>query len=118
MIGAEEARRLLEAAAAHDGLQTADDALMAVQSDHAQLWAGKRSVVVTRVNDFTRARLATIWLAGGDMDELVGTMLPQIETWARENGCSELALAGRKGWQRVMGAQGFRTQAYVMRKPL
>lgn len=118
MIGAEEARRLLEAAAAHDGLQTADDALEAVQDDEAQLWAGEKSVMVTRVTDYSQSRLATIWLAGGDMDELVETMLPQVETWAKENGCDGIALAGRKGWQRVLASRGFETKAYMMRKPL
>lgn len=118
MIGAEEARKLLDAAARHDGLQTADDALRAVQNDEAQLWAGEKSVMVTRVTDYSQSRLASIWLAGGDMTELVETMLPQVETWAKANGCDGIALAGRKGWQRVLGARGFTTQAYVMRKPL
>lgn len=109
---------LLDAAAAHDGLQTADDALEAVQAEQAQLWAGEKSVMVTRVTDYSQSRLATIWLAGGDMDELVETMLPKFETWAKEHGCDAVALAGRKGWQRVLGDRGFKTQAYMMRKPL
>lgn len=74
--------------------------------------------MVTRVADYSRARVASIWLAGGDMTELVGLMLPEVEAWAKANGCSEIELAGRKGWQRVLAPNGFRTQAYVMRKPL
>lgn len=118
MIGPEDARRLLAAAAAHDGLQTVDDAMEAVSNDEAQLWAGEKSVMVTQVTNYSQSRLGSIWLAGGDLDELVETMLPQFEAWAKENGCDAVALAGRKGWQRVLRELGYETRAYVMRKPL
>jgi hypothetical protein len=47
-------------------------------------------------------RVCRIWLAGGDMAELTTEMLPQVEAWAKANGCTRMEIVGRKGWKRVL----------------
>ena len=42
-----------------------------------------------------------IWLAGGDLDELVEAE-KSIAVWAKDQGCDAMEINGRKGWQRQL----------------
>ena len=53
------------------------------------------------VQQFPRLRVLHIFLAGGELDELLG-MVPAFKSWGAFHGCSKLTLAGRQGWERVL----------------
>lgn len=73
-----------------------------IESGHAQLWPGRKSVAVTQVcGHSTGQKTLNIWLAAGDMAEL-RTMLALGEQWARSIGCDRMELTGRKGWERAL----------------
>lgn len=101
-VAIERAQPWLEAALAH-GQDTHgwDDVLMAVATGKAQFWPGETAAIVTEILDHPRCRALHIWLAGGNMDELL-QMLPDIERWATEQGCKSVTITGRRGWQRVL----------------
>jgi hypothetical protein len=81
---------------------TLQSVLDAIDAGRAQAWCGERSTIVTELLDFPLMRVCRIWLAGGDRSELVEQMLPQVEEWARQNGCSRVEIVGRQGWKRVL----------------
>lgn len=73
-----------------------------VDSGRAQLWCGTKSALVTRIADYAKGRRVIVWLAGGDLGELVFEMLPAVESWGAENKCDKCVIVGRKGWARVL----------------
>ena len=73
---------------------------------------GEKSVIVTEINDYPTGKRARIWLAAGEMDELVNDMLPDVEAWAQGGGCVSITIVGRKGWLRKL--KDTYEQNYVM----
>ena len=85
----------------------------AILKKEAQLWTGKKSVLVTQIETFPRNnKKCRIWLAAGNKEELVEEMLPAVEAWAKGGGCTAVIIAGRKGWQRVLADKEYK-QNYV-----
>jgi hypothetical protein len=104
----ERCRPWLEAALAHDGgFHDLVDVAKAIEAGEAHFWPGERSAVVTQFWNFPRRKAVNVWLAGGDLSELVDQMRPDIEAWARAHGCTHFIIAGRPGWARALKASGF-----------
>jgi hypothetical protein len=96
-------RPWLEAALEYaDGTHTIEDVAEGVERGAFHFWPGKACAAVTQVLEYPRARFLLIFLAGGNMQELVD-MIPSWKSWGAYLGCSKLTLAGRPGWQRVLG---------------
>lgn len=95
---ADHLRRALD----HQDTHTPESVVAAIEAGAAQLWCGERSTIVTEILDLPLKRVCRIWLAGGDMRELVDEMLPTLETWAADNGCARVEIIGRPGWKRVL----------------
>lgn len=56
---------------------------------------------VTCNTDFPGARVCTILIAGGsDSDQWVRPVLREIEDQARKEGCGQVEIIGRAGWER------------------
>jgi hypothetical protein len=47
-----------------------------------------------------------VFLAGGKMRDIVEMHHPAAE-WGRQQGCTAMSIAGRKGWQRVLKKLGY-----------
>lgn len=82
------------------GTHTKEDVWHMISDEHAQLWHGNSSVIVTQIEDAPRAKILHFWLAGGDLHELE-VMYPLIEEWGEALGCTRATLTGRKGWERT-----------------
>lgn len=97
-------------------LDDADEAelLAKLGAGAAQLWAGDGAAMVTQI---TEDRICHCWLAGGDLAEIL-RLRPGVEAWARGMGCVAATIDGRKGWERVLGALGYRQIAGLLRKAL
>lgn len=108
----------LGAALERDGTHNLDDVLAMVLADDAQFWPGERSAVITEILTLPKVRALHVWLAGGDMDELIENMLPVIEDFARRAGCDRFSVAGRHGWERVLKNKGFEPAWRVVAKEL
>ena len=100
----------------HQDTHTLGDVAKAIIEGHAQHWRGRKSEIVTEIRSYPLAKICRIWLAGGDMDELVNQMLPDVEAWAKANGCSRMEVVGRKGWKRVL--KDYREPYAVLTKEL
>lgn len=68
----------------------------------AQVWFAENSTIVTEIYDRGNKRVCEIWLAGGDMEELIELKNEEIEPWAREMGCNRMLIIGRRGWERAL----------------
>jgi len=72
---------------------------MLVRGD-AYLVSLKKSAGVIEIVKYPRFTSCRIWLAGGDMDELID-FYPKIHKWAIRKNCQKLEIFGRKGWARI-----------------
>lgn len=65
-----------------------------------QLWIGKRSALVTEIVVYPRLKACNVWLAGGDLQEVV-EIQRSVAEGAKARGCTRLELKGRPGWLRT-----------------
>lgn len=96
---------------------TEEEVIAELAANRAQLWPGERSAMVTMLNNTPEGRCLHIWLAGGDMHELVA-MTPGLEAWGRQQGCHYANIHGRRGWERVGRNLGWYAHDGELRKRL
>lgn len=99
------------------GTHLIEDVEAAIEAGEAHFWPAKHSAIVTQFLDYPRGRFCSFWLAGGDLEELLGMTKP-IEIWARQNGCKKIFECGRLGWGRPLRGRGYRALYTVMAKEL
>ncbi len=97
---------LLAAVEYSKGTHDEMDLLRAVADGKATLWLGDASAVLSEVVDYPRLRAHRLWLAGGDLEELL-TMESAMADEALLIGCTRQELCGRMGWQRTLRARGY-----------
>ena len=66
----EEVKPLIEAALEYQDTHNITDVERELANDRAQLWCGKKSALITQVEDHPRGKKVRVWLAGGDLGEL------------------------------------------------
>lgn len=112
-------RGWIEDALEHDGgFYKIEDIERLIGEGNAHFWAGERSAAVSQFWWMPRCKILNLWLAGGDMTELVDVLFPIAQTWAIHQDCSRIMLAGRPGWQRVFAPHGFKLLSTVLLKDL
>lgn len=89
-----------------------------VRAREATFWPGVACAVITQVDEYPNARVASIWLTGGDLRELRDDLLPRLIAWARERGCSRMWALGRPGWAKILAPHGLRVRAHMMEGPI
>lgn len=78
-----------------------------------------KAAVVTAICDWDGRKVAEIMLTGGTgVIESMGSELPAIEHWARDNGAVEIYARGRRGWARLYKPLGYDEISVTMRKAL
>ena len=92
-----------------------EDIVKAVFSGHMQLWANERGCAVTEMVVFPKKKMLNVFLAGGDMDQILD-MESACEEFAKMNDCDGLTIAGRKGWKKVLGQRGWTERLMVMER--
>jgi len=68
------------------------------------LWVGRKAkyALLLKVSQYHLHKSCGIVAIGGDhMDEWISD-LKEIEDYARSQGCKNMVISGRKGWQRVL----------------
>lgn len=111
-------RTVLEPALARSGGSHAwDDVVEGVASGYMQLWANGRSAAITQIIRHPQKTVLVVFLAGGDMGELLD-MLEDAKLWGAGEGCEEIQMHGRRGWLRVLGKHGWGEQFTTMSSPI
>lgn len=93
------------------------DVAQMIQAGAADLWATDKGCIVTFCTVYPRAKVMTMWLAGGDFEHVMEHLEEEIVRFAKSQGCVLMHLAGRKGWERKLLSHGFKPhQSIVQRK--
>jgi hypothetical protein len=109
----------IEAALDHaGGTHSLTDVRAMLESGEARMWAGKASALVATIEQTPQRRLLLLWLAGGDLDELIATWRGEAEAWGARAGCTRSLLIGRRGWVRALKSHGYAPHACVLMKEL
>jgi len=97
-----KAKPLIEAAIRR-GLPThnAEDVRKAIEAKTMRLWCHGETAIVTEMVQFPRLKACRVVFVGGRMVD-VEEMKPDIEDWARSEGCAFMLAGGRKGWVRAL----------------
>jgi hypothetical protein len=86
---------------------TLEHVRLGIHHGTAQLWPGPNSALVTEMTTYpTGLKTLSIWLAGGNLDEILDTYWA-IEKFAEKQDCSAVEVKGRRGWAPVMKQLGF-----------
>ena len=100
MLGLGE-RNLYTLPRVYKGLENGELQLWTAQTDEIE------AVIVTSIQTDTEGnevKFCLVLSAGGtNIDSWIDSMVLYIESWAKENGCSEMRIYGRRGWARKVG---------------
>ena len=83
------------------GTHCMEDVYHACATGKAQFHPLEKSAIITEIVDYPQRSVCRIWLAGGELDELMEAE-KSIAVWARSIGCNGMEIIGRKGWQRQL----------------
>lgn len=104
----------LEEALAFGGdTHTVMDVLDHIERGDAKLWLSDDALIVTEVHEYPRKRVLHFWLATGEIASVI-ELSHCILAQAKDDGFDQATLAGRKGWERVLGSQGWSPSSRVM----
>jgi hypothetical protein len=99
----EKVKPHIERALEHSYTHTLGDIAEGLISGAMQLWTyGDFDAAMVTDIDHDRVRFCTIILLAGDGFDNYKHYLDVIEQWAKDNGCKEIRVYGRKGWSRVL----------------
>ena len=98
-------------------LYTIDHLDHLVLSMRAQAWFSDHAAIVTEIRDYpTGAKVIHGLVAAGDLDEIVGELIPRAEAWGRSLGCVMAVIESRQGWRRAL--KGYEPHQMALRKEL
>tara|TARA_R110000796_G_scaffold99184_7_gene207129 strand:- start:2323 stop:2691 length:369 start_codon:yes stop_codon:yes gene_type:complete len=100
-----------------NGTHTYDDIVKCVIEGTMQLWAGETGCAITEVIRFPRKKVIHVFLAGGEMDQIIDFEESAME-FGRMNECTTMTIAGRKGWTKVLNKHGWADSFAVMSKEI
>lgn len=93
------------------------DALLS--AGRAQIWFGEAAAIVTEVRTYPAGAGAIHGLvAAGELEEIVETLIPRAEAWARSIGCVMSIIESRPGWARALRSRGYAPHQLAVRKDL
>lgn len=84
------------------GTHTIDDIALMVGAGHLRIWNGEKSAVLTEITRTPRIKALNCFIGGGDLEELLKIRDEKLVPFAKENDCTRITGAGRKGWSRAL----------------
>ena len=95
------------------GTHTIEDVLDQIKRGEAQLWTSENACIVTEVLTTPRKKVLHYWLSTGVLDDVI-TLSRDVLKWGKTVGCQAATLAGRRGWEKVLVAEGWSPMLSVM----
>jgi hypothetical protein len=99
------------------GTHTVADIWMACEQNRMALWCGHKSVIITEIVEYPRLKACRIFLAAGDMTELL-EMETAVADWAKSADCNRMEVIGRKGWKRALKGSGYTEPSTILTKEI
>ena len=97
---------------------TVDDVLRDIKDDHAIFYPTKKGASVFRIALYPRKRMLRIWLAGGDMESSIDSILEAAEYHATKHECDGIEVLGRRGREKVLKPYGYEHKRVMLIKEL
>lgn len=97
---------------------TKEEVWSEIDKGDAHLWTASQSACIVEVVDRPDYRCCHIFVAGGKLREIMTVLWPQVEQWARDNGCHQITASGRSVWERVVKKHGFKPVLTTFAKEL
>jgi hypothetical protein len=103
---------------------TKDEVEFRVLNDTIQVWGvadeAIRMVLFTQVAvHATGKALQLIWSAGeGQLEEKIDALETALEHFAKKQGCKEIDVIGRFGWERHLLKKGFKRTAVILTRKI
>jgi hypothetical protein len=113
-------RGWIEGALRYSGLSeshTFQDICRGVLNGDLHLWQGKDGCAVTEFTVYPTKKVMHVFLAGGKMQQILD-FEESAAIWGKACGCTEMTLAGRKGWTKILGDRGWTEIHTVMGRKL
>lgn len=79
---------------------TEDDVIVRLISGEYKLWRNDGAALITAFAQYPQFKAVEIKWGGGDLSAIL-EIKPQVEKFARNNGCREVVAGGREGWGKV-----------------
>lgn len=118
MTEIERCRPWIEAALEYaNGTHLFEDVAAMIEAGRLQLWPAPEGCLVSEIVDYPRKRIFNVFLAGGELDQLTD-MHEDMRLWAIAQGCDAATMHGRRGWTKVLKANGWREALVTMEKDL
>lgn len=89
-----------------------------ILTNQAQLWSVDTGCAVTTITYYPRSTVLSLWLCGGDFQDVYNEHYWRIENFAKENQCDQIVINGRRGWERRMKAEGYKASSVVITKEI
>lgn len=81
------------------------------------LFVGTNAGLITETKQYpTGACDMAGMIAAGDLDEIVGVLIPRAEAFAKDIGCVGALIESREGWSRVLKSKGYAPHQLTLRK--
>jgi hypothetical protein len=96
---------------------TVGDIIAMIQRGAAQFFGDDRGACITEVTVYPRRKVMNIWLAIGELDACL-SLIPQMEEFARQQGCTALTECGREGWEPFLAKRGWTRYGLVMMRDI
>ena len=83
-----------------------EDVVDGLENGMFQIFDNDDGAIITQVSQLPKGRFLSAWLAGGRLPGIMKNV-PQMETLARKEGCKQLIMTGRMGWDKVLPKYGW-----------
>lgn len=93
------------------------DVIAALNEGRMQAFWSDNATVITQIVQHPRKRELNVFLAFGDLDEVMA-MQPRVSEFGRKHGCDFMVMSGRFGWQKVLPNHGWRRVGVTYALPL
>jgi len=107
----------LQKALDRDGGHDWDDVVELLEKGECQIFDSEHGAWITSIKEAPKGRALNVWLVAGTLPRVMETQ-PQVEEYARANGCTKLTAGVRRGWKKTAEAHGWKVTGLVIEKEL
>lgn len=110
-------RRIKKALSKGGDTHTWEDVYAGLQEGKYQFFQKGGGVCITQVHQAPQVRYLHYFIVAGDMQDCLD-LQPEIEAFAKAQGCKYVTSSGRMGWRKVLPNYGWKETHVVYQKEL
>lgn len=99
-------------------LGTPEQWIQRCKDDTAQLWRSENGKYWAVTEIFEESVYGKLFHAIASAGEFCPDLIKEGEAWAKEQGCKSAMTGGRRGWEKIFTANGYKTISVTLMKEL